>query len=324
MNKVIVTGAIGFIGFHLSKKLLEMEYDVIGIDKSYSSGSTWPEDTNPIMKKIKNDRLKILKKYKNFSYHNISIGSKCIEYFKGPLSIVHLAARAGIPFSKEKPLFYEMDNTYLFASLMYNLKAVDVVNFVYASSSSVYGGNNTPTGCTEDMVLNPLNIYAATKWYNELQAKLYGELYYIPVTGLRFFTVIGGTHGRIDMMAYKFCKAILAEEPVLLNNGGEMFRDFTPVENIVSGIILALEKPQIYKIYNLGCGKSIRISDALTLIEKYLGKCAIIQNMPFPKGEVLMSLSNIDLARKELGYEPKVCFEESLEKYIEWYQKYFK
>jgi len=324
MKKVVVTGCIGFIGFHLCKKLLVKGYEVIGIDSAYSSKSTWPEDSNPVMKRIKDDRLDTLMNHMNFTFHNISVGDNLIEKFKGPLSVVHLAARAGIPFSRQKPLFYEMDNTYQFAKLLYNLKNVKVENFVYASSSSVYGGNDTPTGSTEDIALEPLNVYAATKAYNELQARIYGEMYGIPTTGLRFFTVIGGTHGRVDMAMYKWTKAILAGEEVLLNNSGQMFRDFTPIENIVSGIILALEKPQKYKIYNLGCGKSIQISDALAFIDKCLGGIPVnIKNMPFPEGEVLQSLSNIDLAKSELGYEPTVSFEDSLEGYVNWYKEYF-
>lgn len=323
MNKVIVTGCVGFIGFHLTRKLLEQGLQIIGIDSSYAPISTWPEDSNPVMRRLKSDRLNILKSFKNFTYENVSIGDHRLEKLEGPFSVVHLAARAGIPFSKEKPLFFEYDNAFLFSKFLYNLRNTKIDNFVYASSSSVYGGAETNEPTQETNILNPLNIYANTKAYNESQAKIYGELYNVPHTGLRFFTVIGGTHGRIDMMIYKFATAIKNNEPVLLNNNGDMWRDFTPVENIVNGIILALEKPQKRKIYNLGSGKTIKISDVLILIEKFIGKKAIIKNMPYPEGEVKISLSNIELARKELGYEPKISFEESLEKYIKWYKSYF-
>ena len=322
MKKVLITGAQGFIGFHLCKKLLQMGYYVIGVDSSYSNISSWPEDSDKIMKRIKNDRLLILQTYKNFRFMNESISSISLSNIEGPISIVNLAARAGIPFSKQKPIFYECDNTLNFAKLLYNTRDIKIDNFVYASSSSVYGGNDTPTGCTENMKLNPLNIYAATKMYNETQAKIYGEMYNIPVTGLRFFTVYG-TMGRVDMVFFRWLSAIMKNEPVLLNNGGDLYRDFTHVSDIVSGIILALEKPQKYKIYNLGRGESVRIIDLLSIIEKYVGKKAEVKVMPYPQGEVKTSLSNIELAKIELGFNPLVSIDEGTKKYIEWFVKYF-
>lgn len=323
-KKVLVTGAQGFIGYHLCQKLLDLDYYVIGVDSSFDGLVDWPEDKNPIMKKIKNDRLKtLLSSQKNFHFYNQSIGNLNIKELKDKkFSVVNLAARAGIPFSRIKPIFYECDNVLNFAKLLYYLKDFEVKNFVYASSSSVYGGVDNDTGCTEDMDLNPLNIYANTKMYNEMQAKIYGEIYNIPVTGLRFFTVYG-TMGRIDMAIFKWVSAIMANEPVLLNNSGKMFRDFTPVENIVDGIILALEKPQKYKIYNLGYGQSVKIIDIISLIEKYTGLHANKKMLPYPVGEVYKSLANVTLAKEELGFNPTISIENGLEKYIEWYKEYF-
>lgn len=323
MNKVIVTGCVGFIGFHLTRKLLEQGLQIIGIDSSYAPISTWPEDSNPVMKRLKNDRLNILKSFKNFEYENVSIGDHKLEKLEGPFSVVHLAARAGIPFSKEKPLFFEYDNAFLFSKFLFNSKNIKIDNFVYASSSSVYGGNDTPTGCTEDMMpLNPLNIYANTKMYNEYQAKIYGELYNIPMTGLRFFTVYG-TYGRMDMVFFKWVNAIMKNETLYLNNNGDLYRDFTHVSDIINGIELALRKPQMYKVYNLGRGESVKISNLLSLIEKYTNKIAKVKVLPYPKGEVYKSLSNINLAKKELGFNPYISIDEGVRNYIEWFNNYF-
>lgn len=321
-KKVIVTGAQGFIGFHLAASLLKKGYEVIGIDIAYSGITQWPEDNDPVMKRIKEDRLRILKSYSAFTFLNTTIAAPMISDIKGPLSIVHLAARAGIPFSRQKPIYYECDNAFNSAKLWFNIRETEVENFVYASSSSVYGGNDTPTGCTENMALNTLNIYANTKMYNEHQARIYGEQYNIPNTGLRFFTVYGKL-GRIDMAIYKWVTAIKDGNKVLLNNNGDMYRDFTHVSDIVNGIILALEKPQKRKIYNLGRGESVQIGDAVSLIEKYVGAVADRNNLPYPEGEVYMSLSNIDKAKKELGFVPKVSFEQGIKEYVEWYARYF-
>jgi UDP-glucuronate 4-epimerase len=322
MNKVIITGCVGFIGFHLTRKLLEQGLQITGIDSSYSPISSWPEDSNPVMKRLKNDRLNILKSFKNFKYENISIGDPKIEKYTGPVSIVHLAARAGIPFSKEKPIFFECDNSFNFSRFVHMIRNIDVRNFVYASSSSVYGGAETDEPTQETSPLNPLNIYANTKAYNESQAKIYGELYNIPMTGLRFFTVYG-TYGRTDMVFFKWVNAIMKNETLYLNNNGDLYRDFTHVSDIINGIELALRKPQIYKVYNLGRGESVKISDLLSLIEKYTNKIAKVKMLPYPKGEVYKSLSDISLAQKELGYKSNVSIKDGLLEYITWYKSYF-
>ncbi len=322
-KKVLVTGARGFIGYHLCKKLLNMDYDVVGVDISYSGITQWPEDDNPLMKQLKDDRLKKLQTNKNFSFIRTTISATILSDIKGPLYVVNLAARAGIPFSRQSPIFYECDNAFNFAKLWYNLRNTEILNFVYASSSSVYGGNDTPTGCTEDMTLNPLNIYANTKMYNEYQAKLYGELYKVPNTGLRFFTVYG-PFGRIDMAIYKWATAITNGNKVLLNNNGNMFRDFTFIDDIVNGIVLALENPHKNEIYNLGRGESVEISKVVDILEKNIGNVAYRKNLPYPEGEVYMSLSNVDKAKKDLGFVPKVSIEEGIEKYIKWYKDYYR
>lgn len=321
MKNVVVTGCQGFIGFHVARKLLEMEYDVIGIDISYTGMSNWSDDNEKTIKRIKNERLKILRNFPNFQFYQTTIGASILESFRGPLSFIHLAARSNVTLSAIKPVHYELENVFNFAKMLYNIKDIEIENFVIASSASVYGDAKTiPTPETE--ILKPLNVYANTKVYNEMMAKMYGKLYNIPFTILRFFNVYG-TYGRTDSAIYKWTSGIYNNKPIILNNNGEMWRDFTPVQNIVDDIILSLKKSQKYKIYNLGNGKSVKIADTVKLIEQYIGKKAIIENKPYPEGEIFKSLSDTTLAKKELGFKPKISFEDGIKEYVEWYEGYF-
>jgi len=333
--KIFITGTAGFIGFSLAKTLLENNHNVCGYD-----GITSYYDV-----KLKNSRNKILKKYKKFSFtkgmlENKHLLDKTLVKFK-PEIIIHLAAQAGVRYSIDKP------RTYLSSNIMgsYNIielaHKVKVKHLMIASSSSVYGANKKTPYSENDSVKLQMSIYASTKLATESIAHSYSNVWRIPTTVLRFFTVYG-PWGRPDMALFKFTKSILEGKKIDIYNKGNLYRDFTYIDDIVNGILLLIKKIPKYKknpslnridslssvapfrIINIGNSKKIRILDFIKAIENNLGKKALRNYMPMQKGDVFMTLANTKLLKKITGIVPKINYKEGVKKFVEWYLDYYK
>jgi len=316
MEKIIVTGCAGFIGFHLSLRLLKMGYFVIGIDNI----------NNYYDIKIKNDRLNILKDFENFVFYKEDIAifdnvKKIFEEQK-PDKVCNLAAQAGVRHSLTHPEDYIQSNIVGFFNMIELSKQFKIKNFVYASSSSVYGKNEKIPFSVEDRVDHPISLYAASKKSNELIAHTYSHLYKLPTTGLRFFTVYG-PWGRPDMALFLFTKAILENRPIKVFNYGKMKRDFTYIDDIVNGVVAALEKAYLYEIFNLGNHRSVELLYFISLIEENLGRKASKELLPLQPGDVVESFADIEHSRQLLGFEPKVSIEQGVKNFINWYKEYY-
>lgn len=316
---ILVTGSAGFIGFHVTKKLLETGNKVIGIDSL----------NNYYEPKLKKDRNKILLESKNYKFYKLNLKNekelKKIFTENKIDKICHLAAQAGVRYSLENPLAYEESNLKGFINIIECARHFKIKDFIYASSSSVYGKNKMDKkGFKEsDEVNQPISLYAATKKANELIAYNYHHLFGINCTGLRFFTVYG-PYGRPDMAIYIFTKNILAGKSIDVYNHGKMFRDFTYVGDIVDGIIKSLEKSYPYEIFNLGDSDTIELKYLITNIEQNLKQKAKINFKPIQPGDVEKTFANISKAKKMLGFNPKTKIEEGVKNFIEWYKEYYK
>ena len=312
--KVIVTGSAGFIGFHLCKSLLKDGFEVLGIDNINSYYST----------ALKESRLKELKSYDNFIFHKLNISNResINNLFKSfqPNKVVNLAAQAGVRYSIENPYAYMESNLDGFLSIIEACRHNNVEGLIYASSSSVYGANKKIPFKEEDRVDQPIALYGATKRANELIAFSYSHLYNLNTTGLRFFTVYG-PWGRPDMAMYIFAKKILSGEPISVFNNGKMKRDFTYIDDIISGTRSAIEKNYNCEIFNLGNNKSEKLMDMINLIENELGKEAEINFEPMQPGDVVESFANIDKSKELLGYSPKTNIDEGIHNFISWFLK---
>jgi UDP-glucuronate 4-epimerase len=322
--RVLLTGAAGFIGFHVAMALLTRGDEVIGVDNLndyYDVG-------------LKQARLDQLLLQKNFSFHKINIADKdaMLPLAKtGITHIVHLAAQAGVRYSLQNPY------TYVEANIMGQVVMLEIArhapnlkHFVYASSSSVYGGNTKTPFSVEDSVRRPISLYAATKRADELMGYTYAHLFRVPMTGLRFFTVYG-PWGRPDMAAYIFARQITAGKPITVYNHGKMRRDFTYIDDIVSGVLASLEKiPQgqgtepPVAVYNLGNSRAEDLMHFITLLEQALGKKAVIDFQPLQPGDVPETTADIDISTRDLGFKPKVRIETGIPKFVEWYRAYHK
>lgn len=313
---ILVTGAAGFIGFHLSKRLLETGYAVIGVD-----------NLNPYYDvNLKRARLDILKSHENFSFYQLDIqdlqGLKNIFKQRQVTKICNLAAQAGVRYSLKDPFSYQKSNIEGFLNLLELAKEYKVSNFVYASSSSVYGKNRKSPYSVEDRVDNPISLYAATKKANELMAHAYSHLFEIPCTGLRYFTVYG-PWGRPDMALFLFTDAILKKRPINVYNYGEMRRDFTYIDDIIDGTIRAIERPAPYEIFNLGNSDSVGLLDFIRVIEEELGQEAEKNMMPLQPGDVPETVADIRRSRELLGFDPRTPLREGIRKFISWYREYY-
>lgn len=318
----LVTGAAGFIGFHVANNLLARGEKVIGIDNlnDYYDVS------------LKEARLDILNNHKNFLFYPSDIADKNDVFGIGKshpeiTKIVHLAAQAGVRYSLENPFAYVSSNLVgqvVMLELCRNLPNLE--HFVYASSSSVYGGNSKLPFSVSDNVDTPLSLYAATKKSDELLTHSYSHLFGIPSTGLRFFTVYG-PWGRPDMATYNFANNILAGKPITVFNNGDMKRDFTYINDVVDGIIAVLGKGPSgklpYKIYNLGNNRSENLMDFIKILEQSLGKKAIIKFAPMHPGDVKETYADIEDAKHDFGFSPKTSITEGLPKFVEWYKEYY-
>ncbi|MCK4715641.1 MAG: NAD-dependent epimerase/dehydratase family protein [Candidatus Marinimicrobia bacterium] len=314
---ILVTGSAGFIGFHLSKKLLEDGIEVIG----YDSVNNYYDPT------LKEARLKILQEFDYFTFYrkNLCDFDALEIVFKNHSikKVCNLAAQAGVRYSLINPFAYQKSNIEGFLNIIELSKRAKVENFVYASSSSVYGNNKKLPFSISDNVDHPISLYAASKKANELIAHTYSHLYELPTTGLRFFTVYG-PYGRPDMALFIFTKKILADEPIEVYNHGDMKRDFTYIDDIINGVISALNHPFDYEVFNLGNHRSENLMDFIGLIEENLGKKAEINFLPIQPGDVPESFADIDHAREKLGFEPTTTIEAGIKRFVDWYKNYYK
>ena len=313
--KILVTGVAGFIGFHLSKKLLKNSDEILGIDNL--------NDYYDV--KLKSDRLKILQEFKNFSFQKVDISENKIlkKVFKefSPEMVVNLAAQPGVSYGMVNPKAYVDSNLVGFVNVLENCRLVNVKGLVYASSSSVYGSNTKLPFSTKDRTSNPISLYGATKLSNELIARTYSHLYQLPTTGLRFFTVYGSWY-RPDMAMYIFIDKIINNKKIKVFNNGNLKRDFTFIEDIVDGIISSINANYDYEIFNLGNNKSEKIIDMIKILEEKLNKAASIEYLPMQPGDVTTTYADINHSIKRLNYNPKTNIDEGIPILINWYRNY--
>lgn len=318
--KVLVTGHAGFIGNALAHRLLEQGRQVVGID-SYS-------DYYDV--RLKEARVARLGDFEGFIEERIDIADAAALHAvfarHRPGIVVHLAAQAGVRYSLENPQAYVSANLDGFANLLEACRAHPVRHLLYASSSSVYGDNaKTPFSIT-DRVDQPVSFYAATKRANELMAYSYSHLYGIPATGFRFFTVYG-PWGRPDMAYFSFTRRILAGQPIDLFNHGDCRRDFTYIDDIVDGLLAALESPPDangapHALYNLGNDNPVALRDFVAVLERLLERRAELRLLPPQPGDVVATWADIDATRARFGYAPKTDIEEGLARFVRWYADY--
>ena len=333
--KILVTGATGFIGFHLCKSLLEDEYEVLGIDNindyydvnlKYArlkelgiSTSSITTNSSP----IKHIPSSI---YKNYGFFKLDIADRdsITQLFQSfnPNMVVNLAAQAGVRYSIENPYAYMNSNLVGFLNIIELCRHNNVEGFIYASSSSVYGGNKKIPFSVDDRVDNPISIYGASKKSNELIANAYSHLYGLNTTGLRYFTVYG-PWGRPDMAMFIFTKKILAGEPIPVFNNGKMKRDFTYIDDIISGTRAAIDKNYKCEVFNLGNHKSEQLMDVVSLIEQNLGKKAEIEFLPMQSGDVPESFADIEKSIEKLSFKPQTSIKDGIPNFINWYKQYY-
>ncbi|MFP8782872.1 NAD-dependent epimerase [Planococcus plakortidis] len=334
MKKVLVTGAAGFIGSHLSKRLLDDGFKVIGIDNLNDY-----YDVN-----LKLSRLEPIKENENFKFEKISLEDKesmenLFSKYK-PEIVVNLAAQAGVRYSLENPHAYIEANIVGFTNILEGARHNQVEHLIYASSSSVYGANTSLPFSVHDNVDHPMSLYAATKKANELMAHTYSQLYNIPTTGLRFFTVYG-PWGRPDMALFMFTKNIIEGKEINVFNNGEMMRDFTYVDDIVESIRRLVEKPAIanpewtgknpdpgtsyapYKIYNIGNNSPVNLMEFIEAIEEKVGKNAIKNYMPLQDGDVPATYADVADLYRDINFQPKTNIKDGVGKFIDWYVEYY-
>lgn len=332
--KVLVTGSAGFIGFHLCKALCEYDLEVVGLDNLNDY-----YDVN-----LKKSRINALSSAENFEFIKLDLANKdeISRLFEDSNFdyVVNLAAQAGVRYSLEKPSAYIDSNINGFLNILEGCRHTNVKHLVYASSSSVYGGNTQMPFSVHHNVDHPVSLYAVSKKSNELMAHSYSHLFELPTTGLRFFTVYG-PYGRPDMALFLFTKAILEGKPIDVYNNGKMRRDFTYIDDIVSGITKILpniptknsdwdfENPDPgsswapYKIYNIGNNNPVDLMDFVKAIESALNKKAIINYMPLQAGDVPASHADVNDLIKDVDFKPSTPIKVGIERFVSWYLKYY-
>jgi len=322
-KKYLVTGGAGFIGFHLSKRLLEAGAKVVGFDNlnDYYDVS------------LKEERLRILRNYAGYTFVKGDLADKeeleNVFYSQSPNVVVNLAAQAGVRYSIDHPDVYIQSNIVGFLNVLEACRNHPVEHLVYASSSSVYGGNEKVPFSTEDKVDNPISLYAATKKANELMAYSYGKLYHIPSTGLRFFTVYG-PFGRPDMACFKFADLMRQGKPIPIYNQGDMYRDFTYIDDIVTGICNILCNPPKtdyagvpYKVYNIGNHNPVKLMDFITTLEECLGIEAKKEYYPMQPGDVYKTYADVSELMQDFGFKPDTSIHEGLMNFSQWHREYY-
>lgn len=334
MKKILVTGAAGFIGAHLTKKLIDGGAEVVGLDNLN-------DYYDPQLKK---DRMKVLAECKSFSHVNGDLADRAAmeELFADHAfdAVVNLAAQAGVRYSIINPHSYVDTNLVGFVNILEGCRHSGVKHFVYASSSSVYGANTKMPFTVHDNIDHPVSLYAASKKANELMAHTYSHLYDLPTTGLRFFTVYG-PWGRPDMALFLFTKAILEDRPIDVFNNGNMERDFTYIDDIVEGVSRVVKKPPEgnpnwsgeapdpatsycpYRVYNIGNNKKEQLTHYIEVLEDCLGKRAVKNFLPMQPGDVPATYANVDDLVKDLHYKPDTSLEYGVSKFVEWYKDYY-
>ena len=319
----LITGGAGFIGFHLSKSLLEKGARVIGFDNM--------NDYYDVS--LKEDRLAKLYYYDKYTFvkGDLADNADVFRVFQEyrPNIVVNLGAQAGVRYSIDNPSAYMESNMMGFFHILEGCRYFPVEHLVYASSSSVYGGNEKVPFSTGDKVDEPVSLYAATKKSNELMAHAYSKLYQIPATGLRFFTVYG-PFGRPDMAYFKFTKKILAGEPIQVYNKGDMMRDFTYIDEIVRGVENILcnppeknEKGAFYNLYNIGNNKPVKLMDYIETLERCLGVEAKKEYLPMQPGDVYQTYADVTDLMQDYDFKPDTSIEEGLQKFVDWYREYY-
>ncbi|OQB56141.1 MAG: dTDP-glucose 4,6-dehydratase [Deltaproteobacteria bacterium ADurb.Bin151] len=334
MNKILVTGAAGFIGFYVCKELIKQGYAVVGLDNINDYYDT----------KLKLSRLKQIEDFHNFKFVKLNIAER------GPLSeifstekfdmVVHLAAQPGVRYSLVNPYVYIESNISGFLNVLEGCRHHHIKHLVYASSSSIYGANTKMPFSVHHNVDHPVSLYAATKKSNELMAHAYSNLYGIPTTGLRFFTVYG-PWGRPDMAYFSFTKAILDGKPIDVFNSGQMKRDFTYIDDIIDGVMRVLHKIPIpnpewnganpdpgtsyspYRLYNIGNNNPVELMFVINILERCIGKKAKLNLLPMQPGDVAATFADIDDLRKDVGFEPGTPIEKGLGNFVDWYKSYY-
>ena len=320
---ILVTGIAGFIGSHLAKSLLKRGEKILGIDNLSNY-----YDVN-----LKKDRLNNLKAYKNLTFENIDIANyedleKVIKQYKIS-KVCHLAAQAGVRYSLEAPMEYIKSNIVGHLNILEICRNLNIKNLVYASSSSVYGGNTKVPFSIEDRVDTPVSLYAATKRADELMSYTYNHLYGINTIGLRFFTVYG-PWGRPDMATWIFTKRIINGDPIEVYNNGVMERDFTYIDDIINGTISILDSckeetnQNFSKVYNIGNNKPENLLDFISIIEDYIGIKAIKIMKPLQKGDVANTYADISAIKSDFNFTPQTKLIEGVPKFIDWYKDYHK
>ncbi len=335
INKVLVTGSAGFIGFHLARKLLDNNIDVVGLD-----------NLNPYYDpELKKARLEKLTVYDSYNHINLDLSDRngMADLFESHSfdAVVNLAAQAGVRYSLKNPHSYVDTNIVGFVNLLEGCRHSGVKHFVFASSSSVYGANTKMPFSVHHNVDHPLSLYAASKKSNELMAHTYAHLYGLPVTGLRFFTVYG-PWGRPDMALFLFTKAILEDRPIDVFNYGKMVRDFTYIDDIVEGVYRVthrLPEPDAtwdsndpdpasskcpYKIYNIGNNNKVELLRYIEVLEECLGKKAEKNLMPMQLGDVPATYADVSDLEKDVGFKPGTSIEEGIKRFVEWYKEYYR
>ena len=332
--KILVTGVAGFIGMHCARKLLDDGHEIVGIDNL--------NDYYDIA--LKEDRLKLLEGYKSFRFLKLDIKDQkdVVDLFKkeSPQRVLHLAAQAGVRYSIQNPYVYIDSNIQGFINILEGCRAIKTEHLVFASSSSVYGGNTKVPFSEHDNVDHPVSLYAATKKANELMAHTYSHLYQIPTTGLRFFTVYG-PWGRPDMSPMLFTKAILADEPIQVFNHGDMMRDFTYIDDIVASVNETLFKtamPNInfdgqhpdpatshapYRIFNIGNSHPVPLMQFIETIEDALGKKAIKRMMGMQAGDIKITSADTSELNQWINFKPNTSIKEGVTRFIDWYKNYY-
>jgi UDP-glucuronate 4-epimerase len=325
--KILITGVAGFIGFHLAQRLLARGDTVIGVDNL--------NDYYDVT--LKEARLQQLQTHAqsalfNFIKLDITDADALNDVFQSfaPQRVVHLAAQAGVRYSLQNPLAYAQSNLLGFTNILEVCRHHAIEHLVYASSSSVYGGNTKTPFSETDMVDGPVSFYAATKKANELMAHTYSHLYDLPTTGLRFFTVYG-PWGRPDMSPFLFAHAIYNNQPIKVFNHGDMMRDFTYIDDIIEGVVRVIDKiatPAFgntppYRIFNIGNHQPEQLLDFIQYLEQAIGKKAIKEFLPMQNGDVKVTYADTSALNAWVGFEPSTDLKTGLDRFVDWYEAYF-
>lgn len=333
-RKVLVTGAAGFIGYHVSKTLLKSGYEVVGLDNL--------SDYYDV--ELKKARLSHILDQDHFRFlkQDVSEAAKMDRLFRDEEfdAVVHLAAQAGVRHSLDHPFVYVDSNLKGFTAILEGCRHTEVDHLVFASSSSVYGANTRQPFSEKHLVDHPVSLYGATKKANEVMAHSYAKLFGVPVTGLRFFTVYG-PWGRPDMALFRFAEGILQGRPIDVYNHGDMWRDFTYVDDVVEGIVRVLEKPAKparawssedpdparssapFRVYNVGCGQPVRLTDFIDAIEDVLGMESQRNLLPMQPGDVKSTFADTSGLEEAVGYRPQVSVEEGVRETLNWYLQFY-